>query len=899
MSTLLKERSTYWLIGGGSSAATDGDFRPYWKIYYDQEPANNRTLITVQYYLQVYCSGSDAVSVGITSTCKINGSSIGTITKGQTTYSTSGLKSLGSKTTYIYHNADGTASFTFQGNGGYGDWSKSTAVSTYTLPTLPRYATCSQSFVSKSETQITMNWSSDSTIDYLWYSINNGSSWVGIGNPNSTNGSYTITGLSPNTTYNIKTRVRRADSQLTTDSSSNSIATYAIPTQSISDITETSMKVTWYASANANYVWYSIDNGSSWVEVGAVSGTSGYFTISNLSPGTTYKIRTRVRLSATNTYYNNGTNASEKTTYNYPYVDGYSNFVIGDKNGGPQIKVVNPLNREYSCTIYGKDGSAIGSYSGTYNGTLNAEFITDEAILQQYKSLPDDPSATYKIQIIYGSHKPLINGGTYSVDEATNRPTFDGADFTYEDVNSKTTNLTGDSSKIINKYSTVKVSVKNDAQAKNEAKMEYYIINGIQYGYESGFTTEKEGNILNFDDSIIRIFAKDTRGFSSSPAAEKNVTLVTNDNKKTYFNITKNDNQPYSRSNQGVGKEVTFNFSGTWWNGNFGNVQNSLKANYTIYNNKTKEEKEGTTTINITTNGDEYSFSGVLYGDTDNGFDIESSYNVAITISDELSSATFNYVVIEGSPAIALYGNCVALGSPYDTAKGGRVQINGEPYSKVSVNDIYPIGSIYMSINSTNPSTLFGGTWEQIKGRFLLGQGGNLANTSDYWGSASANSVNMPNGEMGGTYQPNVSFNHTHPMPHTHPIPHAHSMSHTHSIGSHVHYLGDAGYAKIQHNNGKFWFKEIATATWVDSGSATASGTNNETNNSAGIPLGGTTNGSDAFTSGASSISKTGGTDTANSGGVNTANTGGASTSSTTLTYLPPYLVVYIWKRTA
>lgn len=38
-------------------------------------------------------------------------------------------------------------------------------------------------------------------------------------------------------------------------------------------------------------------------------------------------------------------------------------------------------------------------------------------------------------------------------------------------------------------------------------------------------------------------------------------------------------------------------------------------------------------------------------------------------------------------------------------------------------NKIYPIGSIYMSINETNPSELFGGTWEQIEDRFLLACG--------------------------------------------------------------------------------------------------------------------------------------------------------------------------------
>lgn len=33
---------------------------------------------------------------------------------------------------------------------------------------------------------------------------------------------------------------------------------------------------------------------------------------------------------------------------------------------------------------------------------------------------------------------------------------------------------------------------------------------------------------------------------------------------------------------------------------------------------------------------------------------------------------------------------------------------------------VYPVGSIYMSTAATNPGTLFGGKWEQVKGRFLL-----------------------------------------------------------------------------------------------------------------------------------------------------------------------------------
>lgn len=35
----------------------------------------------------------------------------------------------------------------------------------------------------------------------------------------------------------------------------------------------------------------------------------------------------------------------------------------------------------------------------------------------------------------------------------------------------------------------------------------------------------------------------------------------------------------------------------------------------------------------------------------------------------------------------------------------------------------YPVGAIYISTVSTSPASLFGGTWEQLKDRFLLGAG--------------------------------------------------------------------------------------------------------------------------------------------------------------------------------
>lgn len=47
--------------------------------------------------------------------------------------------------------------------------------------------------------------------------------------------------------------------------------------------------------------------------------------------------------------------------------------------------------------------------------------------------------------------------------------------------------------------------------------------------------------------------------------------------------------------------------------------------------------------------------------------------------------------------------------------------------TKSIVDLVYPVGSYYWSSNATNPSELFGGTWEQIKDRFVLAAGDNYS----------------------------------------------------------------------------------------------------------------------------------------------------------------------------
>lgn len=71
---------------------------------------------------------------------------------------------------------------------------------------------------------------------------------------------------------------------------------------------------------------------------------------------------------------------------------------------------------------------------------------------------------------------------------------------------------------------------------------------------------------------------------------------------------------------------------------------------------------------------------------------------------------------------------------------------------------IYPVGSIYMSVNDVNPSTLFGGTWERIQDKFLL-SAGNTYTAGDTGGSATVTLTEnqMPSHRHNIHYRTNVA----------------------------------------------------------------------------------------------------------------------------------------------
>ncbi|HBA47962.1 MAG TPA: pilus assembly protein [Lachnospiraceae bacterium] len=232
----------------------------------------------------------------------------------------------------------------------------------------------------------------------------------------------------------------------------------------------------------------------------------------------------------------------------------------------------------------------------------------------------------------------------------------------------------------------------------------------------------------------------------------------------------------------------------------------------------------------------------------------ETSYDIKYTLTDAFTTITIQDIVSTAAVVMDFKrgGKGVAVGkvsekdNTFEVAEDWDVRVYGKllkDYIQSFIKTLYPVGSIYMSVNATNPSAYFGGTWVAWgAGRVPVG-----INTAD----GNFNTVEKTGGAATVTLT-------TAQMPaHTHTF--TGSSATTSSKGAHTHNVGRDGDG--------------------------ASGSSTYTVHSAGV-------------------SGAGGTSPTNSAGAHThtltakgtnANTGGGGAHSN----LQPYIVCYMWKRTA
>jgi len=218
-----------------------------------------------------------------------------------------------------------------------------------------------------------------------------------------------------------------------------------------------------------------------------------------------------------------------------------------------------------------------------------------------------------------------------------------------------------------------------------------------------------------------------------------------------------------------------------------------------------------------------------------------------------------------------------------------------------NVLDAYPVGAIYISASAVNPSQLFGGTWEQVQGKFLL--------------SASAN---YPAGTTGGEASHTLT---TSEMPsHTHGVNIYSSGSHIHSgsangAGGHTHTRGTMNITgSTLSNDGDRAYSPYALGYIGENNDLYSRGAFYISSNDGRVSVihginGSNTDRTDGILSFDAARNWTGETSNSgyhshtlnvNAGGEHShtaivANTGGNAPHNN----MPPYLSVYVWKRTA
>lgn len=165
--------------------------------------------------------------------------------------------------------------------------------------------------------------------------------------------------------------------------------------------------------------------------------------------------------------------------------------------------------------------------------------------------------------------------------------------------------------------------------------------------------------------------------------------------------------------------------------------------------------------------------------------------------------------------------------------------------SDIDFDSIYPVGSIYMNVSLVSPATLFGGTWERIQDKFLLCAGSTYA--AGTTGGAATHVHSTGNHTLT-----------TNEMP-----AHTHTQASCTNPGNHTHQYSD------------YWSLPSTNLT-----SRRAAAYNSD------VEPGGITAGAGSHTH-TITLNNTGGGAAHNHG-----NTGSGSN-------MPPYLSVYVWKRTA
>lgn len=261
----------------------------------------------------------------------------------------------------------------------------------------------------------------------------------------------------------------------------------------------------------------------------------------------------------------------------------------------------------------------------------------------------------------------------------------------YEDTNAATVAVTGDKSRIVQNHSTLTVTVPT-ATAKKGATIASYTIafGGVTKTVAAAGSVSLGAVDVSYPQALT-VTATDSRGLTASqsvqvtvddysaPTAVIDLHRLNNFEPETY--ITASVRYSYLNGKNAVTISAKFK-----------------KVSDSSYG--TPIELEDSTKSTLTC-------------------DRDSAYDFVVTIADKLESTDYNMTLGKGIPAFFIDTQKSSVGVNCLPSQSDVLQLGASAW--LTAQGAYPVGSVYINVGDVNPAILFGGTWERLGGRFLLG----------------------------------------------------------------------------------------------------------------------------------------------------------------------------------
>lgn len=356
----------------------------------------------------------------------------------------------------------------------------------------------------------------------------------------------------------------------------------------------------------------------------------------------------------------------------------------------PTMTYSNPSSFACDLSIEFAGGSitragAISGAGGSYTMQL-----TDSERTALRNASKDSP--TLKVTYVL---KTTIDGTAYTSRAERKMNVVDAAPelgaISYEDTNAATVAVTGDKSRIIQNHSTLAVKVPT-ATAKKVATIASYTIafGGVSKTVASSGTVSLGAVDVSYSQALT-VTVTDSRGFTASqsvqvtvddysaPTAVIDLHRLNNFEPTTY--VTANARYSYLNGKNAVTISAKFK-----------------KVSETSYGTPIELEDSIQSTVTC---------------------DRDSAYDFVVTIADKLDETTYNLALGKGIPSFFIDTKKSSVGVNCLPSQSGVLQLGDSAW--LTAQGAYPVGAIYLSVTDVNPAALFGGTWERIGGRFLLG----------------------------------------------------------------------------------------------------------------------------------------------------------------------------------